>query len=194
MKKRLLVLAAVGAAACCMVAGCSSGADEYGKLNDMLNASYSAMQISVKDTFDDGYELTSLYTLIYVPGGATVDYAVDRFQELSLDETSLNVITTLTGSALVQGDSVTFTGDDIGLTADITKVGLTFRKEYFVNVLLTNERFEAFVSDPSGFFGTQISCSDMTVSASFAKKFSYIKLNYTASGGDQVEICYYFTV
>ena len=195
MKKRFLMLAAVGAAACCLVAACSNKpSGEYEKLNDMLDASYATMHITLKNSFEDGTELSSSYSVTYSGNTATVVYSVERFQELTLDETHSDVITTLTGTATVQGESVTFTGDDVGLKADIIKVGLTFDRNYFENPVLTSTSLEADVKMPSEFVGTQVACTDMKVSAIFSKYFSYIQVTYKAEAGDQVELCYYFTV
>lgn len=196
MKKQYLALAAVGVAVCCLGA-CKSkkNNDEYTKLNTMLNASYSQISITVTDTFDEGTSLKSIYLVTYSGDAATVDYSVEQFVDISLDNPVFsNVKKTLTGKATIKYDTVGIEGDSVDVDFySIAHPKLTFKKDYFVDVQLSNVYLIADVEDPSAFLGSEIDCTNMTVTALFNEVFENIQVNYTSEGGNEVNYTYIFT-
>lgn len=196
MKKQILAIAAIMTAACGLAA-CHKKDDtsKFDALNAMLDISYSKIEITVTDTFDDDLFLESKYTIQYSESAITVSYTVEKFAELSLANPLGDMKTTLTGEAVIQsGVIVSVEGDKISLSADIAKPGLSFKEEYFENAELTNILFKADVKDASGFMGTEITCTDMKAEATFLDALYNINITYTSASGNAVEYLYVFTV
>ena len=195
MKKQYLSLAIIGIAACCLGACKKTNNSEFDSLNKMLEVSYSQLQITVTDTFDENTYLKSEYAVTYSADTATVNYSVEQFVEISLDSpASTGVKTTLTGVAVVQYDTVSVTGDEVDLDFyAIAYPKLTFKKDYFKNIRLTDVYLIADVKSPSDFLGSQIDCSNMTIRTLFSDAFENIQINYTSSKGNQVKYTYIFT-
>lgn len=199
MKKSIILIASVCAAACCFGACENNVADtsQYDQLNEMLNASYSQIVLTVENTFDEHTSLKSEYVINYSESVVTVNYTVEKFAtiEADLDGTLSDIKTTLVGEAKIKDGVVFFVeGDDISLTADIAQPGLTFKKEYFENVDLTGVYLMADVKNASAFLGSQITCTDMHVKATFLEVFYNIDITYTSAGGSQVAYSYAFTL
>ena len=203
MKKQILTLAAVGIEVCCLGACTPKGDNsKYDALNTMLNASYSQLDVTVTDKFDENTILKSVYKVTYSGGGITVEYEVEKFNELSLGSpASMGIKTTLKGVATIQGCMISYEGDrvDLNVPAGNPIEGaepwslLKFKKAYFKNAVLTDEFLVADVADPSGFLRTEISCTNMKVQATFLDVFDEIQIIYTSSGGNQVKYEYVFT-
>lgn len=196
MKKSVLMITAAAACvAACGFGACSckkSGNSGYDKLNDMLNANYSQIALTVTDTFDDESTLISEYIIKYSESEITVEYTVERFSSLSLDGTSDSFKTVLTGTAVIKDGSVTG-GEEVGITASIANPKLNFKSSYFGQAYLTDTSLLAEVKEPSAFLGIAVSsCTDMKVNAKFSDVFSDIKVIYTQNG-NKVEYKYVFT-
>lgn len=198
MKKSVLMLAALGAAACCL--GACGGktddgggkTDEYEKLNSMLAESYSSVSLTVTDTFSDDLSLKSVYVIKYSESEITVEYSVERFTEVSLDGPTTEVKTTLEGTAVIKGGTVTG-GEEVGITAAIANPIFNFKESYFENATLTGVFFSADVKSASSFLGFTLSCTDMKVRAEFLDFFYSIELSYTRDGS-KVKYEYVFEV
>lgn len=191
------MLTAVCAAACCLGACSEPSYDEYATLNDMMDADYSQVVLTVTDTFDEHTSLSSAYVIKYSGVTVTVEYEVEKFTKIdaSLDGPAEDVITTLTGEMIIEGGVVTSRdGDDVGLTAEVAYIGLEFKKEYFANVELTGNFLRADVTDASAFLGSQLTCTDMRVYATFIEVFNEINITYTSESGSLVEYDYIFTI
>lgn len=194
MKKFIAVIAVI-AAACCL--GACKGKkeeqtfDQYQALNEMLGASYSQISLTVTDTFDENTSLKSEYTIKFSDSETTVQYSVERFAGLSLDDTSSDVKTTLTGTAVIKNGKVTG-GEEVGITADMAKTGLTFKEEYFENITINGVSLKADVKNASAFLGSDIVCSDMKVEAKYLILFNTIEISYTKNG-NKIEYKYVFT-
>ena len=198
MKKLFIVLATVTVSAG-LFSGClnfSSGnkSKNYKALNDMLDANYSKVKITLTDTFDDDTWLKSEYTITYSESNISVKYAVERFSEISIDNPTDEVKVIKSGEAIISGTEISFTGDKIELSADIAKLNFKFEEEYFTDAKLTNTSFVAAVKKPSEFYGSQIICNDMSVNSTFSDVFDTIKIKYTTYSGSKIEQTYIFTV
>ena len=166
--------------------------DEYDALNEMLSLRYSAIVLTVTDTFGEGAYLKSEYAFSYAEG-TKVHYRVERFAEIG-EEFLPSEKVTLEGEAVVQdGFVVSVTGEEIGFPRVLGK-GLTFRKEYFGNTELSGIFLKADVKDVSGFLGAEVACTDMKVEASFLEAFYGIVITYTSAAGSAVEYRFDFTV
>ena len=193
MKKSILLITAVCAASCALSACGKKKVNAYDNLNSMVEASYSQVTISVNNTFtQEDVTLESVYTLIYNKDQVTVQYKVERFNDgLSLDSPDTDVKTTLSGTAVIVGDSVTG-GNDVGLTADIASLSFEFKEEYFANVTIGESQLTADVTNTSGFLGTKLTCTNMKVNAQFSDVFESITITYK-QGLNEVEYSYIFT-
>ncbi len=216
--KKIFALIAVFAALC-MFGGCDvssdgkgtggqqnepSKKDLYAPLNEMLAADYSKIGLTVTDTFDGAY-LKSEYNFLYADDGSvTLQYAVERFAELSLPgasegetpETSSDGMKVIyRGEAKIEDGKAVFSdGRQFSLPANIAQIGFTFKEEYFGNADLAGIYLKADVTDAEAFWGSEISCSDMKISATFLDFFYDITITYTAEDGSGVEYLYTFTV
>lgn len=189
-----IVVAACAAAA--VFGGCATENDaKYDELNAKLKLDYSQIVLTVTDTIDEETVLTSEYTMNFITGGnIKVNYSVERFSEVSLGLSADEKIT-LTGEALVMGGDVIYIdGDEVTLDALVDGKGLDFHVSYFANADLTESYFKADVTNPGGFLGSSLSCSDMKVNAVFGTAFSTINITYKAQAGNKVEYLYAFTI
>ena len=196
MKKKFILFATIGVAACCFGA-CKSTEEssQYDALNALLDKSYSQIVINVTDTFDAYTVLSSEYRMSYSDDSVLVQYSVEEFAEPSLDDTASSHKTTLKGEATIKNGAVTFTGDEVPLSADIATPAFTFKEDYFTNATLTDTSLVADVSTPSGFMGTTLNCTNMKVQAVFSETaFSSIQISYASAGGGRVKYAYSFTV
>ena len=193
MKKPIIMLAAVCAAACCL----SACTNEYDALNAMLDADYSQIVITVTDAFDENTRLQSEYVINFSESETTVNYTVEKFVAIgdSLDALLTDTKTVLTGEAVIQGGViVSVNGDETDLPALVTKRGLNFKKRYFQNAQLTGVYLEADVKNASGFLGSDLSYTNMKVRATFFNVFENIRITYTSESGNEVEYNYVFTI
>lgn len=169
--------------------------DGYETLNEMLDAAYSRIDLSVTDEIDADTVLHSEYTLLF---GETVSvqYSVERLAEIgSLDETLSSEKIVLKGEAKIENGKIALVkGDDIGLSAADLCRKLSFKEEYFGNAELESMYLKADVKDISGFWGGEADCSDMKVTAVFLDAFMEMTVTYRSQYGSAVEIQFTFTI
>lgn len=209
MKKSVLILATVCFAAICLSAcdltgGTQNGddvpddqtvvKDEYAALNEMAAMEYSRVVLTVTDTFGEDLALTSVYEIGYSGDCVTIDYTVERFAEFDGTENVLpDLKTTLSGKTVIlDGEIFSVTGDDVGITPSAAALGFTFKAEYFENADLNEVYLKADVKDPSAFLGTQISCTEMKLTATFFDALSEILVSYVSESGSNVSLRYVF--
>ncbi len=194
MKKMIFVLAAVCAAVCCLGACGKSESDSYDSLDEMMKMSYSQIDVSVTNTFDENTSLKSEYKVSYSGNSITVTYEVEKFSAFELDGPLPGFKTTMKGEAVIEnGTIVSVNGDEVDLPATVMKPGFTFKKKYFADATLTDAYFIADVKEPNRFFDTNIPCSNMKVKATFLEVFHDIRITYTSERGSEVEYKYLFT-
>ena len=169
--------------------------DGYETLNEMLDAAYSRIDLSVTDEIDADTVLHSEYTLLF---GETVSvqYSVERLAEIgSLDETLSSEKIVLKGEAKIENGKIALVnGDDIGLSAAHLCRKLSFKEEYFGNAELESMYLKADVKDISGFWGGEADCSDMKVTAVFLDALMEMTVTYRSGYGSAVEIQFTFTI
>ena len=200
MKKTIFTIVAVCAAATCLSAcnmSCegdkpATPVDPYDAINEMFNADYSKIDVTVTNTFDEGAELVSTYEMNYSGNEITINYSIERFTGISLDDASMEKAVT-TGTAKVVNGIVT---DDNDMIDVIPQMMYTFKAEYFSNVneALLDMMLKADVTDPLGFMGANIKCTDMKVSAEYITAFNKMEITYKGESGNSVKITYDFTV
>lgn len=162
-------------------------------LNDKLSEYYSGWTVKVTTVKND-VSLANEFAVTRLGEGYSVDYTVEKLNELSI-EAPTEFKTTLKGTATVKDGKVTLAeGDAIDIDlSETTKIGLKFDNSYFTDISFTTTMFKANVASPKDFFGSDINCSTMTVTASFNETtFSYIIVSYTANDGAKVNCRYDF--
>lgn len=162
-------------------------------LNEKLSEYYSGWTVKVT-TLKNDVSLVNEFAVTRIGEGYNIDYTVEKLNELSIDA-STEFKTTLKGSATVKDGKITLVeGDAIDVDlSETTKIGLKFDNSYFTDILFTTTMFKANVSSPKDFFGSEINCSSMKVTASFDEtNFSYIIVSYTANDGANVTCRYDF--
>ena len=194
IKKHIpVILTLCVAAAVC--GGCTTENNEvYDNLNAKLKLNYSQIVLTVTNDIDEETTLTSEYAMKFADGGMTVTYSVERLPGISLDATASGK-TTLVGEAKVAGGSVTYlSGDKVDLDVVTAGTGLNFNKDYFTNVDSADMYFKADVTNPGGFMGSSLNCTDMKVSAVFLQAFYEIEINYKGQEGNSVKYLYAFSL
>lgn len=194
MKKPILLIASLCAAACCLGACGSTNKNEYSFLNDMLDVCYSKVTLTVTDALgDEDITLESKYEISYSSNVITIEYKVERLAEISLDNPSAELKTVYQGTATIT-NGVVSGGQDAGITVDTASTGITFNPKYFDNAILTNMSFKADVVNTSAFMGAKISCDAMKVEALFMNdRFYDISIAYVTTDGDTVQYKYEFS-
>lgn len=202
MKKSIFAILAVftACAAAAGVSGCKScdddeGPDAYGKIQGLLDKNYSQITLTVTDTFSEELSLVSAYTVSYGESDVTVEYSVENFTSLSLDASDPQLKTVKKGSVVIKdGVVVKQSGDSNVFSYDLVSAGgLNFKEEYFSAVTVNDVTFKADVTNPSGFFGVTLACSEMKINSIYADYLAEIVVTYTSSGGHAVEYEYKFT-
>lgn len=200
IKKILLIVMAVLLLLTCFTA-CDDGEqqkpanNEYEFLDKMLELNYSKITLTITNKFDEETSLVSQYVMSYSGETVTVDYTIERFNQISLDKPNTEVKYTITGQTLIK-DGVSATVDDgnVVITPEIAEVNFSFKEEYFENAELTSLYLKANVKDANSFMQKSLTCNDMKVYAEFLDAFYQIKVNYTNENGTQVEYNYEFTL
>lgn len=197
MKKGLLSITSICLAAC-FIGACSTPGknttDEYDFLNKMLNLNYSQLEITITETVNENTSLNSEYVITYSESMIKVEYSVERFNEVGLDNPSTELKTTLSGLAVIISGIVSVVGDDVDINANIAKVGLTFKKEYFENDVLSDGNFEADVKKVDSFIGSHVVFSDMKVVATYGEAFNNINITCTSETENKVNFTYVFKI
>ena len=126
----------------------------------------------------------------------TVDYTIERFNQISLENPNTDVKYTTSGQVVLKnGDtSATLDNGNIVITPDVAKADFDFKAEYFKNAELTSLYMKADVKDVNSFMKTTLNCKDMKVYAEFLDAYYLIKVNYADENGTQVEYNYEFTL
>ncbi|MDE6059291.1 MAG: hypothetical protein K2G44_04540 [Clostridia bacterium] len=174
--------------------GCGSYSKEYAELNAKLDLNYSQVVLTVTNDFGEGAVLTSEYTMKFSDGSMTVNYGIERFSELSIDSTA-PAKTKLVGEAVIADGKVSYVqGEEANLDVVKSGVGINFKESYFKNVELTGMYLKADIKNPSGFMGSELSCTEMKVYATFLEIFYKIEITYRAETGNFVEYLYVFSL
>lgn len=196
MKFKLSITCALCAAAL-FFGGCNvTDGDGYQRLNDMLNAPYTSMTLTVTDSFGDD-SLQCVYKVLYIGDVCRVQYSVERFNgiDAALQGAQTELKTTLSGEAIVMnGMVIPEEGDEVNLSADVVRPGLEFKEEYFANQKFGQNSFSADVTQAGSFFGADVQYRDMRVEANFEEEFSQIVITYTSEGGGSVQYKYVFDI
>lgn len=179
-----------GLCACDM--GTMPETDRFEPLNAMLEADYSEVVLTVKNTFDDDTFLESRYVITDAEEGRRVQYTVERFLPLSMENEGEEMKTVASGEAVFRGGRLlTQTGDAADLPS-IVGGGLHFEEAFFENVLLSGVRFAADVRQPSAFLGEEIACTGMKAEATFLEVFFDLTVTYLSDTGSAVEMRFVF--
>lgn len=193
IKKLIPVMMAL-CVATAVFSGCGKHrSKEYNELNAKLEFNYSQIVLRVTNTFDEESILTSEYTMKFSDDGMTVNYSVERFSELSIDSAA-PAKTKLVGEAMIADGKVTYVqGEEVNLDALTVGTGINFKESYFKNAELTGMYLKADVKNPSGFMGSELTCTDMKVYATFLEIFYDIEIEYQAQNGNHVRYLYLFS-
>ncbi len=174
--------------------GCekASGKVDYDSLTKKLNSDYSGWTLTVMTKKDD-VTLTDIFTVKNSDTQTEIEYSIEKLSELSFDDDN-DFITKKSGTAVIKDGKIeTVNGDEVTIEIEnIATLGLSFKAEYFGNAKFSDTSFSASVTNPSGFLGNSLTCTDMTVYASFADKFTKINIIYTAENESKIVCTYSF--
>ncbi len=200
MKKKYLLITALSCSvlAATVLAGCGGPSDVYSQLNDLVADTPASVQLDVTVTVD-GETLTGAYSVKTEDDGYRVTYSYEKLNTFELVDGAYVVPeeykSTLTGNMLVSGGKIVEqNGAAVDITMEqITAAGVRFDESYFTDVEANEGSFTATVSEPSEFLQTTITCTGMTVNATYtSEQIESLTIAYTSAGGAQVLIEYGF--
>lgn len=165
---------------------------DYNSLTQKLSSDYSGWTLTVTTKKDD-VTLSDIFSVKNSDAQTEIEYTLETLSELSFDSDS-EFITKKSGTAVIKDGKIeTVNGDEVAIEIEnIATLGLSFKAEYFGNAKFSDTSFSASVKNPSGFIGKSLTCTDMTVYASFADKFTKINIIYTAENGAKIVCDYSF--
>ena len=178
--------------------GASSDKNTCETLNKIFTKDNSLVNIEVK-TVTNEKSLASMYTVVKETNGEKITYSIEKLS--TFEEVNGEYIvpesykTTIKGEVLLSNGAVVSQSGDIA-DLDFTKTEIPkfkFNEGYFSNVQDNAGKFTADVTNPSGFLGAEISCSNMSVTVSYSEnKISEIILNYSTDKSTQTTLKYFF--
>ncbi len=143
-------------------------------------------------TNTNGIELTAFYEI----KGNDVTYSVDCANQLSLEgENSASAKTTLTGTAVIDGEKITkLDGADVTMPEYEKLQGkFVFDHANMQNIVIANNTLTANIILPSEFFDKQVSVKDVSISVLYTgKTIVSMTLNY-ATNDSSVKVEYQFS-
>lgn len=190
MKKS--IFAAIVILVLCVALLCAcNGKPNLNKLNDMVQANYSQMKLSVSTVFSDA-SLKNTFDVSRDGSNFTVKYHLEKFAQLDIDKPVLSSKEVVEGTAEVQEGAVVEVSG-VNLSKLIT-VNMRFQNDYFANLQLTDSRFTADVTNPTAFFGVEtFNGSNVKVEVNFGETLQTIQVNYLSANGGSVTISYEFS-
>ena len=195
MKKFSIAVVAI-ALVLTLVCFAACGSDlPFDEINKALHSDYSAVTVTVR-TERDGIQLGGVFKVTFSGEKATVEYAYDKLNELSVSGGNPDeYLSTVTGSAQVENGALS----DGSVTEDLNigqldYTGFSFKAGFFDDVQLGDNELVAKVSNPKGFVGNnRFECSDMTVTVTFTDQVvDSLYLQYVSQAGAQVKVTYAF--
>lgn len=205
MKKKIFVVFALLLVALMIFAACDMGpsVSDLQKINDMLKIDYSEVQVLI-NTETATAKFDGTFTLTFNGDEITIEYEFEKINTFEIgSDGSITVpdgdfITSEEGKIvvrngeIVEGDTSVELPDELGVYAG----GFSFKPAFFSNAVIKNAIFEADVTNPQGFTGSDsLVCTDMHVSLIQnlnTKSISNLELTYKANGAE-VTITYLFT-
>lgn len=191
MKKRLFAIAILFALTITCLCACN-GVD-YGKLNKTVQNSYSEINLTVEVTLD-GETLTSTFHVKNDGNKSSVDYKVEQLVIFVEPNIPMERKREITGGVIVQDGKVTQTTGEAVEGVDfesIVSTGISFKKSYFENAQMENEKFTADVVRPGMFMGSSVACSNMKVTVILGET-PKMEVTYTSTNNAAVKLTYEF--
>ena len=205
MKKKIFVVFALLTVALMVFASCDLGPSvaDMQKYNDMLKQDYSQVQVLI-NTKTATAEYDGTFTITFDGDEITIDYSFEQMNTFEIGPdgsivapdggfiTSKEGTIVVRNGEIVEGDVDVELPDELGVYAG----GFSFKPAFFSNAVIKNAKFEADVTNPQGFTGSDsLVCTDMHVTLIQninTKSLSNLELTYKANGAE-VTITYLFT-
>ena len=195
MKKRIVLIALLVLVLVCLTA-CGNVENTLTAVTTLLKEDYSNVTINVT-TETSNVTLQGVYSLSFDGDKTTIEYSYDKLNELDIDGNNAGSYkTTISGTAVVQGNTVTENGVPVELPAGpLDYTGLSFKEGFFNKARVSNGSFSANVRNPKGFTGNNdFVCSNMRVEVKFTTdSLSEINITYVSANGNNVTVVYWFT-
>ena len=205
MKKKIVLLFALLTALLLLFAACATpNSSDYQKFNDMLKKSYSEVTVQISTTTETA-ELNGKFVLTFIAGYTKISYEFDRINTFDVDasgnvsDADDDFIVQENGSVVVRDGAIVDGDTTVELNlAQLDVTGFSFKSGFFKNVNLAGALFEADVTNPQRFTGSDEmkDCTDMHVKLIYnvsANLLTSIDLTYTSENGAAVKINYLFS-
>ncbi len=193
MKKIIFVMVILLVATLCLTSCDLTGGDQYQKLNQMVNKSYSQvkMEVSVKKSGESiGLNSVIVCDIARSDDVKTVQYNLQEYASIDVNGDTITLpsqqIVTKSGSVILSnGEVISQTGDQVGLNfAKVGKITMNFVSVYLSNVKTENGIFSADVTNVIGFLGRDIfGATDVKVSVD-VQTYKSITLSYVVNSSD----------
>lgn len=195
----LLVTVSVAVCAAAFTACDTKGEENvYDRLTRLSQTEYPSLKLEVSVT-NGGDTLKGVYDAISQGDSINVEYSYQVMNTIEKVDGEYVVpsekISTKTGIVKLKDGSVTEQigdGIDISLKA-LTAGGLSFKQEYFTNILDTEGFFSAEVKSASSFLGYLITATNMKVEAHYSSEaLQTVGITYTDANSAAVTLNYSF--
>lgn len=194
MKKKILFLAILLVFALIVLSACTSLSATLDEITKLLKVDYSGVTLNV-ETVTSEVTLTGVYNFKFNGDTATVEYTVEKLNDLSMSGGTEGFKHTETGTAVVKNGKLVEGDTELDLPQGSYFGGLSFKPAFFKNYQITGVKFEADVINPQGFTGNQaLQCSNMHIKVLHkADVLTQLIITYVAQNGSDVRIVYLFT-
>lgn len=202
MKKKLFLVTLCLLLTVVCLTGCAVNTKFFEKINKLLDADYSKLDITVTvSDVDDVDELISEFNVEYGANDTSkVNFNIRRLATIPSDGTIPDsYIKTYQGSATVTNNQVVSVSGDVPQDVkleDVADCKLKFSDKYFANVKVTDNTLTAKVTKPQGFLGqANFTCKEdtMVVSVEYGEFINSIRIQYVSVNGSTVALMYTFT-
>ncbi len=194
MKKCILAVAVLLALTAVLACACTE-VPISDKLNQMLAEDYSKIILKVENKFDSENTLTSSFELNNYDNSSTLDYDVEQFELLDVNEIPQSNKKHISGDVTVKNGKVTNVPDEASNLPlqQIVDMRLDFNVQY-VGRITTDTNMTAQISNPQKFFGVQdFDGKDVVINVQFGDVLQKMEITYTTSKSATVTLTFTFT-
>lgn len=197
MKRKIVIVAILLVLVLLCLTACNPLNETLEHINTLLKGKYVRVVLNVS-TETSQVTLNGEYIFTFVDDKTTVQYTYDQLNGLSIDgDNADSYLQTIKGSCVVHKDG-TMTSDDVSVDLPLPDVGVSglhFEKNFFNNIIVSDNAFEADVTNPKGFTGNNsLTCTNMHVVVNFSVSSLYtLVITYVSENNANVTVSYEFS-
>lgn len=165
------------------------------KLNQMFVEDYSKITLNVESKFDGENTLTSSFELNHYDNNSTLDYDVEQFELLNVNEIPQSNKKHISGAVKIINGKVTNVPDEASNLPlqQIVDMKFDFNVQY-TGRITTDTNMTAQINNPQKFFGVQdFDGKDVKINVQFGDVLQKMEISYTTSKSVAVTLTFTFT-